>query len=182
LRLSKDRFRLGFELPDELFDFVFGAALNLVFLALVALLLWPLGKLTMALSLAKGFYILWVVTILTATAIDNIQRFFRIDPDTHIDAYVISNFSHSLLMLSGWSAFAALTVRGFVVDVSVWVASILYVVGFLSSYVAFIILSAIYTGGIYKLLNLTVALASFILFAVWPAAARVLYGWFFNLF
>ncbi len=182
MRLIKDTLRLVFELPDELFGFVAGAVLNLIFLALAALLLWPLGRALLALRLAKGFYILWVVTIITALLLDKIQLLFRVDADTHIDAYVISNLAHSVFMLAGWSAFAALAVRAFTADAPVWMDVILYVVGFLSSHLAFIVLSAIYTGRTYRGVNLCAAWASFILFAVLPGAGRAVYGWFFDIF
>lgn len=174
--------RLVHTLREEVLDFLIALGLNLIFVALVALLLWPLGKVALAFSLAKGYGILWVVTALTAVAVYKVQRFFRVDTDTHYDALVISNLSHAVLLLVGWSAFAALTVHDFASGVPVWVAAILWLVGFLSSHVAFTVLSSFYPGQIYKLINLILALISFVVFAVWPASGRAIFGWFFNLF
>jgi hypothetical protein len=50
----------------EFFDYVFAVALNAVFLVLVALLLWPMGRTTMALTFAKGYWIFWTAVIVTA--------------------------------------------------------------------------------------------------------------------
>ncbi|MCA1634601.1 MAG: hypothetical protein LC802_13140 [Acidobacteria bacterium] len=176
-------FRLLFGDPsDEGSEIVIGEVLNLIFLTLAWLMLWPLGRTALLIRLAWGYAVLWLVILITYALINRIQRFFRVDADSHFDAYVLSNLSHSIFLLAGWSAFAALAVRDSVGVAPAWVAVILYVVGFLSSYVAFIVLSSFYIGSIYKLLNLTVALVSFVVFAVWPAAGRVLYGWFFGLF
>jgi hypothetical protein len=169
-------------LREEVLDFLIALGLNLIFVALVALLLWPLGKAALALRLTKGYGILWVVTALTGVALYRVQRFFRVDTDTHYDALVISNLSHAVFLLAGWSAFAALTVRDIASGAQVWVAAILWLVGLLSSHVAFIVLSSFYPGQVYKLINLILALTSFLVFALWPASGRAVYGWFFNLF
>lgn len=163
-------------------DVFIAAVLNLVFLLLVALPLWALDRWALALRLAKGYYIFWAVFILTAVLVDRIQRLLRVDADTHIDAFVLSNFAHCVLMLTGWSAFAALAVREFTAGSPVWVSSVLYFVGFLSSHVAFIVIISVYTGRIYKLVNACAALVSFVVFALWPAGGRAVFGWFFHLF
>lgn len=167
---------------EEESNFLIAAVLNLIFLALIALLLWPLGKITLALSLAKGYVIFWSVAIVTALMLDRAQRFFRIEIDTHIDAYVISNLAHSVILLLGWSAFAALTIRAFAADTPIWLAAIIYFAGLVSSHTAYNILRAFYPGYIYTLITLSSALGSYVVFAVWPAAARSLFGWFFDLY
>jgi hypothetical protein len=169
-------------LPDEVVDMLLAQLLNVLYLGFFALLLWPAGKAAMALSLAKGYYILWATTGLTGVALYLIQRALRVDTDTHFDAFVISNLAHSVLMLAGWSAFAALAAQRFAAGASLWAAAAVYLVGFLSSYVACLALFAFYSGSIYKPVSLCGALLSFVLFAAWPAAGGWLYGWFFNLF
>lgn len=170
------------DLPEEVTDMILAQFLNLVYLGFFALLLWPTGKAAMALSLAKGYYILWVATYLTAVALYLVQRALKVDTDNHFDAFVISNLAHSVLMLAGWSAFAALTVQRFAADASIWSAAVIYLVGFLSSYVSCLALFSFYPGQIYKPISLYSALITFVLFAVWPAAGGWMYGWFFNLF
>lgn len=111
---------------------------------------------------------------------DRAQR--RINIDIRFDAYVISNLCHNVVLLAGWSAFAAPTVCSFIVAAPAWIAVILHLVGFLSSYGAFIIISSVYRGHIYRVVNLPLALTSSLAFAVWPAGGRVIYGWFFDLY
>ena len=165
----------------ELFEHLYITVLNILFLALVALLLWPLDKASLALRLAKGYWVFWIVLYWTALLLLLFRRIFRVEMDTHFDAYVISALVVSGILQAGWSAFAALTVRDFIAGTSVWVMLLLYLVGLLSSYIAFGIVSTLYGGSIYRTFNLPLALISFLFFSVWSASGRVLYGWFFDL-
>jgi hypothetical protein len=166
----------------ELFDYLFAVALNAVFLALAALLLWPAGKAATALGLAKGFWAFWTAAILATTLAALVQRLFRIDIDSHPDAYVILGLAVGGVLQAGWSAFAALTVGGAAAGAPLWLAGVLYFVGLLSCWVALNIVAAWYTGSLYRMTNLFVAPAGFVLFCLWPAAARALFGWFFDFY
>ena len=166
----------------ELFDYLFAIVLNAVFLAVIALLLWPLGKATMTFRLAKGYWYFWTVLIVTASLLVLAQRIFRMDLYSRFDAYVISALIVSGVVQVGWSAFAALVVDNSVASAPIWTMIILYGVGVFSSYVACVIVSAFYMGTLYKMVNLALAIASFIVFSIWPAAGGAIYGWFFNLF
>jgi hypothetical protein len=172
-------------LDDEqkwLFDYLFAVVLNAVFLALVALVLWPAGKAALTLSLTKAFWVFWVVVIETAVLLVLFRQIFRIDVETRFDAYVISALALSGFVQAGWSAFAALAVRQSAAGAPLWVAAVLYAVGVLSCFVAFQVVSAFYGGSIYRMVNVVLAHVTFVVFAVWPAAGRALYGWFFGLF
>ncbi|MGH9903459.1 MAG: hypothetical protein ACRD68_16755 [Pyrinomonadaceae bacterium] len=166
----------------ELFEYLYANVLNIVFLALIALLLWPLGRVMMAFRLAKGYWLFWIVLLVTAAVLVLFRRIFRVDMDSHFDAYVISALVVSCFLQAGWSAFVALTVHSFVASAPAWMVAILYAVGVLSCYVAFAVVSAFYPGSLYRLVNLALAAVSFIVFSVWPAAGRAIYGWFFDLF
>jgi hypothetical protein len=166
----------------DLLEVVFALAVNLLFLALAALLLWPLGRAALALSLAKGYVVFWLTVRATSGALALVQRAFRVNLYDRSDAYVISGLAVGGLMLAGWSAFAALAVRGFTADASNWVAVALYAVGALSCVAAFYVVSAFYQGHIYKFINIALAPLSYALFAAWPAAARAAFGWFFDFF
>ena len=168
--------------PKEFFDYLFAVVLNAVFLALLALLLWPMGKATMALSLAKGYWIFWTAVILASCVLVVVQRIFRLDLDSHFDAYVISGVIVSGVLQVGWSAFLAPLIHKFVAGAPVWMVVILYIVGVLSCYVACVIVSAFYMGALYRYANLIFAIVSFIVFSVWPIAGKTMYGWFFDLF
>ena len=166
----------------ELFEFLFAAALSLFFGGLAALALWPLGDAALALRFAKGGLVLWVVLFVTHAALSFVQRRFDVDIYSHADAYVISTAAVGACIQTGWSAFAALAVRDSASDAGAWASVVLYFVGLLSCYVAYSVVSAFYTGQIYKLINLAVAFVGFALFCVWPAGARAAYGWFFGIF
>ena len=166
----------------ELFDYLFALVLNAVFLALAALLLWPLGKAIMALGLAKAYWIFWTGVIVLSSLLVLAQRIFRMDLYSHYNAYVICGLAVSGFLQVGWSAFAAPFVRNSVAGTPIWVMIILYAIGVVSCWVACVIVSAFYMGSIYKMVNLVLALLSFIVFSVWPAAGAAMYGWFFNLF
>ena len=166
----------------EVFDALFTTVLMIVFLGLSALLLWPLGRASMTFRLMKGYWLFGIVLYATSVAVVLLQRMFRLDLDSHFDAYVISGLAVSGFLQAGWSAFAVLTIHSLTGGAPVRVAVILYVVGLLSSYVAFNIVSTFYVGSIYRSTNLLLAVASFIIFSVWPASGRAMYGWFFNLF
>ena len=82
----------------------------------------------------------------------------------------------------GWSAFVVLVIDSSVTGAPVWKTIILYGVGGFSSYVASVIVSVFYMGSLYRMVNLVLAIVSFIVFSVWPAVGVAIYGWFFNYF
>jgi hypothetical protein len=170
------------EEQKELFEFLFAAAQNLIFVALAALVLWPLGDAALALRFAKGGLVLWAVLFVTFFALALVQGKLRVDLYSHPDAYVNSSAALGALIQAGWSAFAALAVRDFAAGALVRHAVVLYFAGLLSCYVAFNVVSAFYTGHVYKFINLAVAVAAYAVFCVWPAAARAVFGWFFRIF
>ena len=166
----------------ELFEALYAAALNTVFLVLIALVLWPIGKAAMAFNLAKGYLVFWLVTHVITALVGIIQRILRVDIYSHFDAFLISAAVVSAFLQAGWSAFAALTIQSFVVGAPIWTSIVLYVIGLLSSYVAFAIICAYYGGSFYRMVNLPLSVVSYIIFSVWPGIGRVIYGWFFDWF
>ena len=166
----------------ELFEVLVASAMNVVFLALIVLLLWPLGRPLLAFRLAKGYGVLWGLTCVATLLGNRIQEFFRVNIYDRANAYVISNLAVSCFLQVGWSAFAAPTVHSFVPGAHIWIVVILYFVGVLSCLIAYFAVSSFYQGHIYKMVSLPLALISFIVFSVWPASGRVMYGWFFELF
>jgi hypothetical protein len=122
---------------------------------------------------------LWLVIFGTAVLLNGTQRFWRMNMYNRANAFVISTLAVSCFLQVGWSAFAALTVRSFILDGPVWMGLILYLVGIISCLIAFFAVSSIYYGQIYRLISLPLILVSFLIFSVWPASGRLLYGWFF---
>ena len=166
----------------ELFDYLFAIVLNAVFLALIALLLWPLGRATLAWRLTKAYWIFWAAVIVVSSLLALAQRIFKMDLYSRSDAYIITGLAVSAFLQAGWSAYAAPIIRASVADTSVAVTIILYIAGGVSAYVAAVIVGAFYMGGLYRLVNSALALVSFAVFSVWPAAGIAIYGWFFNIF
>jgi hypothetical protein len=170
------------EEQKELFDYLFAVFVNAVFLVLIALLLWPLGKATMAWRLTKAYWVFWTAVIVVASVHALAQRVFKMDLYERSDAYIITGLAASAFLQVGWSAYAAPVVNSAVSGAPVWVMVILYAIGTVSAYVAAIIVAAFYMGGLYRYVNSALALLSFAVFSVWPAAGEPLYGWFFNIF
>ena len=166
----------------DLLEVVFALAVNLLFLALAALALWPLGRAALALSLAKGYVVFWLTLRATAGALALLQRAFRVNLYDHSDAYVISGVAAGGPMQAGWSAFAALAAGSHAAGASAVAAVALYAVGALSCLAAFYVVSAFYQGHVYKFANLILAPLCFAVFGAWPAAARAAFGWYFDFF
>ena len=170
------------EEQKELFEYLFALVLNIVFVAITALLLWQQGRAIVAWRLAKGYWMFWTVLIMTSIVMILAQRLFRMDLYSRFNAYVISGLAVSALLQLGWSAFAALVIRDSITGTSVWVAIVVYAIGLISSYVASVAVGVYYMGTIYRMVNSVLAIVSFIFFTLWPAAASAIYGWFFDLF
>lgn len=166
----------------ELFDYLFAIVLNILFLAFTALLFWPLGKMTVAIRLTKGFWSFWAAVIVLASILVLVQRIFRMDLYSHSNAYVITGLAVSGFLQAGWSAFAALVVHNAAAGASMGITIILYAASVVSCYVACVIVGAFFMGTLYRMVNLVIAAVSFILFSIWPAAGAAIFGWFFDLF
>jgi hypothetical protein len=167
---------------DETLDFKIAGTLNLGFFVVGALLLWPLGEVGLVWQLFKGYFIYWIVLVFGIFLGLLLQRVFRIEDDPPGDAYIILNILLSVPLQIGWSAFVALSVNEFAANEPWWLQAILYFIGFLSAYLTLLVIQAFYRGSIYRHLTSLVGLAAFILFALWPASARFLFGWFFGWF
>jgi hypothetical protein len=164
----------------EFFDYLFALVVNIIFVTLIVLLLWPLGRLNMAVPMAKGYWMFWTVLIATSAVLTQVQSYFRIDLYERYNAYVISGLALSGIVQVGWSAFAAPVIRSFAANASSWMAIVLYGVGFVSAYVASVIVGSYYSGGLYRMVNSALAILSFTVFSVWPMAGLAIYGWFFR--
>ncbi len=156
--------------------------LNLLFLTLIALVLWPMDRAALAYSMAKGYALLWAALWISVMLLSLVERVLRRDPETHYRSYISVNLLVSAFLVAGWSAFAAFTVGSSAAATPIWAAAVLYVIGFLSSYLAFVVATEFYSGSVYKVVNLPLALVSYLVFVAWPAAGRAVSGWFFSLF
>jgi hypothetical protein len=166
----------------EFFDYVFAVVLNAVFLALIALLLWPLGRAGMAWRLTKAYWVFWAAVIATSSILVLAQRIFKMDLYERANAYIVTGLAVSAFLQVGWSAYAAPVFHSAVMNASVWMTIVLYLIAAVSAYVAAVVVGAFYMGGLYRLVNSALAILSFAVFSVWPAAGNAMYGWFFGLF
>jgi hypothetical protein len=158
-----------------LFEILVAVVLNVIFLALVALLLWPLGKAMLALRLAKGYGLLWFLVYVTFLLLSHIQNLFRVNIYDRHWAFVISNLAVSCLLQVGWAVFAALAIHSFVAGSPVGIMVVVYAVGILSCLISFFAVSSFYQGQIYKIISLPLATISFGLFSVWAEVGSVTY-------
>src|SRR5687768_3435853 len=121
---------------QELFDYLFALILNGVFVLLIALMLWPLGRLELAWQIARAYWIFWTVVIIVASVVALTYRIFRMDLYSHANAYVITGLVTSGFLQVGWSAFVAPFICNSVSGAPVWTVIILYAVGVVSCWVA----------------------------------------------
>lgn len=149
----------------------------LVVLAVCALVLLPLGRVRLAWELAQAIGLLWAGVMVTLWLLQHTQSLLRVVDDPPSDAYVLSNLFVSGGVLFLWTAHLALLIREFALGAPAWTAGVIYFIGLLASHMGFSSVSAFYGGTIYRTVNLFVALGGYVLFSVWPAAARLLGGW-----
>lgn len=151
----------------DLFEVLFAVTLNVIFVAVITLLLWALGPRSLAFALAKGYGLLWIGIFMSAAVMSFAHRLLRVNIYDHANVYVISNLAVSCLLQAGWSIFAATSVHRFLPGESIWVVVALFSVGALSCVTAFFAVSSFFQGHIYKLVSLPLALVIFIIFSVW---------------
>lgn len=166
----------------ETWQVIVAVVLCLLLPALAALALWPAGRAGVGLALLKGFGLFWVVVAVVFVLAAWVQRRLRVDLYSHPDAFVVSNLLVGGIPMLGWTAFAALLMRDAAAGAGWWMTCMLYLLGFLSGVVACQVSGSFYSGQIYRLTCLLVACVGFVLFAVWPAAARAAFGWCFGFF
>lgn len=166
----------------DLWEIVFALIVNLVFISVSFLAMWPLGRPALAGQLAKGYAVLWILVLLITIVLIQIQRLVRASLYDNFNLFLASNLAVSTALQVGWAAFAALTIPGFTDGAAAWVVVLVYVLGVLSCIAAFFVVSSFYQGDIYKLVSLPLALGGFLVFSLWPESGRFLYGWFFDLF
>ena len=63
----------------ELFDYLFAVVLNVSFLAITGLLLWPMGHAVLVWRFTKGYWVFYVVLFWTAILLLILQRRLRVD-------------------------------------------------------------------------------------------------------
>jgi hypothetical protein len=149
----------------------------LIVLAVTAIVLLPLGRGALLWEIARAFMVLWGVLLMAAWLMQRLQTLLRIEDDPPSDAYILTNLAVGVTLLVVWTGYAALLIRDSAQGAPLWMAAILYVIGLLASHAAFGTVSVIYGGSIYRTVHVFVALGGYVLFALWPPAARAAFGW-----
>ena len=162
--LSEDIRRLGLDLSVA-------AGVNALLLGLGAFVLWPMGKAGLAGQLGRGLCLFTIATALAVWVSAWIQTLFRIESDPPSGAFVIMNLAVSGALQVGWSGYAALAASRFATGATFGIATTLYVVGLLSSFLVSMVVGAFYHGHLYKMVNALLAIAGYLVFAIWQYAA-----------
>jgi predicted ABC-type exoprotein transport system permease subunit len=162
------------QVPDEI---RWGVVWNLIVLVVIAAMLLPVRRWELLWEFTRGFAVLWGVLLLAAWLMYVIQRKLRVSDDPPSDAYVLSNMAVGVVLLVFWGGYTALLVRTSATGAPLWLAVLVHAAGVLAAHAAFSAVCAVYTGSIYRMINLGTAVGAFALFAAWPAAARALFGW-----
>lgn len=164
-----------------LFELLVGAAINLVALVVMTLVLWPLGQWSLVWAWTRGFIVLWLTLAGIFVGLAIVHQLLRLNLYQRPRAYIVSILICSCILQAGWSAYVALTLRAALPEVSLIIAIVLVVASLLISVVGYFVVAALFHGELYRLACLMLAPAAFVLFAVWPAAARAIFGWYFRL-
>ena len=149
-----------------------------VLLEAVTLALWPLHRLQLAFSLAKGLALFLLLVAAASFALGKAHDALRVNLYDRPDAFLLSNLAVSALLVVAWAAFAALAARSAAAGAPVWAAAVVYAAGLVGTHLGYTLVSAFWTGTFYRYRNLPVAAAAYLLFCLLPAAARFLVGWF----
>lgn len=149
----------------------------LIVLAVTAIVLLPLGRGGLLWEIVRAFMVLWGVLLLAAGAMQRVQSLLRIEDDPPTDAFILTNLAVGVTLLVFWTGYTALLIRESAQAAPLWVAALLHAIGFTASHAAYGTVSVIYGGTLYRTVHLFVALGGFVLFALWPPAARAAFGW-----
>jgi hypothetical protein len=100
-----ERLRRLDDLLDGWWDILAALALNIVFLALITLVLWPMSYPDLVVRLAIGYALLWLVVFAVSLLVNVIHRFFRLSIYDRSGAYIASGILGSAVLVTGWAAF-----------------------------------------------------------------------------
>lgn len=167
---------------EELLDFSIILGINLLFLGLITLLLWPLGWLALVGQLTWGFLGLWILLFVFSALLGWVERWLRIDMYNRYNLYLLINVLVTLWFVLGWSTYAAQLTSHYSASEAGWRVVALAGIGLLSSYVGSLVVTLIFRGTIYHLISLPAVLLGYPLFVLWPASGQFVYGWLFDLF
>lgn len=163
-------------------DLLFATGASVLFLALTALLLWPVHRASLAWHLFKGYCLFVIVLAGTFWVMQLFLRVLRIESNLSDKRYVGTSLALGAFLQLGWAAFAALAVDHFLPGSPTWLVVALWMIGFISTYVALLWAGLFYPAELYKFVNGPIGIVSYVVFAMWPFVGHMLFGWFFKVF
>lgn len=163
-------------------ELLFATGASVLFLALSALLLWPVDRAPLAWHLFKGYCLFLILLSTTFWVMQLSVRVFRVETNPSDKRYLVTSLALGAFLQVGWAAFAALAVNHFIAGSPTWLVVALWIIGFVSTYVALVWAGLFYQGEIYKFVNGPLGIVSYVVFAMWPFVGHMLFGWFLKLF
>jgi hypothetical protein len=160
----------------EKMGYVALAVLAYLSVALLATLM--LGRIELAWVLAKGFLMLWVFLYLEQIVQAIVQKTFHLSELEHLGV-VLFNLFLTVGFCLAWSAFLALEVTR---AANGWLGvGVLHLLGLVGAWLGFGVITSFFTGTLYRMTGLAVAVLGYGGFAIFPASAQDIFGWFFAL-
>lgn len=113
-----------------------------------------------------GNLILWLILVVSILLVTSFCKIFRLSIDHNVP--LLTNILIVVLVLLFSSCFIAWHTQSSFENLTLWKQRFLHVFGFLYAYLAFAVVTSFYTGNIFKILGLAVALISYLVFAFSP--------------
>lgn len=141
--------------------------LNVIYVGIFGLTHYFLGSHLDLYAVVYDNVLLWVLLFVSIQVVSLLCKVFRWSNDATVPLIINVFIVIILLLLSGlllaWYTQASFEALG------TWQRGVLHVLGFLYAYLMFAVVTSFYTGSIFKLVGLAVALLSYLVFAFFPA-------------
>lgn len=144
----------------------FAILFNIIFLAVFSLGTWLTGTYHIIIKFIIGYGLLWVVLLFLMGILRGLRE-FKFDEENKHRSYVFINIITSSILIISWSIFASFQITG-INEMSILRKILMHVLGFLSTYTCYAIVTTYYEGRAYKKFGLPVCLISYPLFSIWP--------------
>jgi hypothetical protein len=155
-------------MKDELENIGILAGVTLAFLVFSSVLTLIIGRFEFTWGLTKGFAVLWLALFIVPSVQNFFLRLIRSNMYEKSGIYVGSNLLFTSLFCLIWVSFIVLLVQLNFSNLG-WLALILlYGLGLLSSYVGFGVVTAFYTGTLYRMVALILTILAYGLFCIRP--------------
>jgi hypothetical protein len=162
---------------DTLENLGYVALAVLAYLLVALLVTLVLGRVELAWVLTKGFLLLWVLLFVEQAVQSFVQRVLRLSELEHW-GLVLFNLLLTLVLCLAWSAFVSLEVTRAVADMGWLGIGVLHLLGLIGAWLGFGAITSFFTGTLYRMTGLAVAVLGYVGFAIFPNLAQGICGWF----